>query len=272
MRERWIGWFSVGLAADTPWVASKTEVEFGGRSLVLLPGGKWSGYPDNVSFLPSVAVRVAIDGATAPMPIHGKTAPEDQLLEEDVAHEFICSYLSCIAWDQDRPISIVTHEFNSEPVACIPARGVAAIWEGDMHTELAPTADQNFALALYRQAVSAELPVEAVFHFIRVLEAATGLQNEALIPWMADAIERLADGEAQAYVAAQQMAPRELAEHLVRRVRNPVFHAKAPPRVHPDDEVTTAALRELVPVLRGLAHDAIARELGVRSDGRDAGC
>ncbi len=179
----------------------------------------------------------------------------------------IHSYLSCLAWEQDRAIPIVTHEFNSVPVACIQPRSVGGSCALGMETELSPNEAQELALASFRQGISADLPIESVFHFFRVLELATGRQNKDLVPWFEEALQKLRSPEAVGSLETmrQRHPGLDLPSFLVDRLRNPVIHAKIPPIMNPDDAYAVERISEVLPLLRGLASDAIARDLGLQS-------
>jgi len=179
----------------------------------------------------------------------------------------IHSYLSCLAWEQNRAIPIVAHEFNSVPFACIQPRSMGGSWEQGMETELSPNERQELALASFRQGISADLPIESVFHFFRVLELATGRQNKDLVPWFQHALQNLRSFEAMGSLEAMQQRylGLDLPKFLINRLRHPVIHAKTPPIMNPDDARAAEQVSEALPLLRGLASDAIARDLGLQS-------
>lgn len=180
----------------------------------------------------------------------------------------IHSYLSWLAWEQNRAIPIVAHEFNSAPVACVEPRSVGSNWGSSMDSKLSPTEPEEeteLALASFRQGISADLPIESVFHYFRVLELATGLQNTKLIPWLGDALQKLRSPEAAGSLKAMRLRYPELdlPKYLVDKVRNPVIHAKIPPIMNPDAPEVVERVSEVLPLLQGLASDAIARRLGL---------
>jgi hypothetical protein len=233
------GYLTVGIDTQIPWPSKDRALTFRGHEFHLLPGS------DKLACM----IRVKTDT--------GFTRAE--------ADKLILELLSALAWAKQA--EAVPTFGNWCTAALNIGKGPMGIIS-DGHFDYLPDPldpKAKFALALYREGLSVNMPAYKFLGFFKVVNVLWS-QPVQQMQWINDNLRHVADTRAKARISEIQSLHGDVANYLFVSGRCAISHAYAQPIVNPDDPADLIRINSDLPLMRELARIAIERELKVQSE------
>lgn len=258
-------WLNVGVESGIGWPREPKVVQWDGRSIHLLPGGEKLLH--GLVTVSTVSVAFEDRGAYID-PSLEDAAGEPRCAGMTEAHRVIKRFLSMLAWSEGCPV--IEGQVDNGPRHAAtnhrPSIGGGTEHIFEYYSDCLPvpaTDDSRFALAFYRDGLSAGIVPYQFLSFIKVLNLR--LRDKDQIAWINAHVDDIVEPYARHRIDTLRDEGKNIAEYLYVSGRCAIAHAIGEPRVDPDDPDALFRLHEDLPLIRALAARFIALELGVKT-------
>lgn len=258
-------WLNVGVETGNEWPREPKVVRYDGRAIHLLPGGEKLLH--GLTTVPTVSVAFEDPGPYV-HPSREDDVGEPRCADRTEAHRVIKRFLSMLAWSTG--YGVTEGNEDNGPLRAVtdhrPRRGGGIGGIFDYYSDCLPVPadeDSRFALAFYRDGLSAWNPPHQFLSFAKVLNLR--LNSTAQIAWINAHADDIANPYARLRIEALRAKGEDIGNYLYVSGRCAIAHALGEPRVDPDDPDDLFRLHEDLQLIRALAARFIAHELGVKT-------
>lgn len=239
-------WLNVGVAGTAMWPKTETEVQFGGRTLVLRPATR------------DTAQSVHID-------LHG--------ISDQDALTLINQFLSVLSWCDDQPMEN-KYGWSGNPVPVsvpVDPRQVGSSIAFPFYRKLEVEPKARLALALFREARTINSVPLSFLSYFKILNifwedkfrTVNGSRVNPIIEGMRSTIPSISDTLANERITNLQAAHQDTAVYLYESCRCAVAHANTSPIADPDNMQDIHRLSADIWVVKAIAEELMTTSFGI---------
>ena len=246
-------WFTMAVAPQFSWPNCRTEIEFEGHTVALMPRYKYRDRERTHELAATISVR-DLDGITF-----------------DRGGTLANRFLSRLAWFEKRGVIELFCGGSCKPSE--PGRLGQGTFQRSGYRQVEPwdfleipiniPTEAELALGLFREGMSVNSPPFAFLSFFKILNILYGKGMDQK-NWINQNLDLIRYGQAKERLSELQQNNEDIGKYLYQEGRCAVAHANGTPLVNPDDYTDKKRMEKDIHLIKEVAALFIRNELGIK--------